>query len=265
MSVEVVTGEIVNDSDTLTPAATPAATIDSLIETADVLARIIDQRKLYHVIQGKKHVTIEGWQALAQLLGLTCLIIETERIDGGWFATAEVRRTTDGMPVGRASSLCTTEERQWAKRDDNHRLSMAQTRAQSKAIRSVAGVVTSLAGLEPCPAEEMPANPSTSSAGASGRPPALGRGHATHDAPAPAVLTLSDKEQRGITGLATSRAIDDKHLVQLMCQAAGSTPPDTQTEIAATHWVERALPRFPHQNLAKLVTLLKANGSEVAE
>lgn len=259
MSIDVITGEVVTVPDALVPAATPAATLDHLVQKADVLARIIEQRNLYHVISGKKHVTVEGWQALAQLLGLTCLTLDTERIDGGWLATAEVRRTTDGMAVGRATAICTSEERMWAKRDDNHRLSMAQTRAQSKAIRSVAGVVTVLAGLEATPYEEMPSSPEPSPR--AGAPSPSGRGHTSNGAPAH--VCLDESQRRQVIGMTTERAIDDQMLAELMCKSVKAPAPQIAGEHAATVWVEKALERFPASAFDDLVALLERYGNPV--
>lgn len=257
---ELVTGELVEAPNALVPAATPEATISQLGEKADVLARLIDERGLFHTISGKKHVTIEGWQALGQLLGLTCLIIETERIDGGWMATAEVRRTTDGMAVGRATAICTSEERLWAKRDDNHRLSMAQTRAQSKALRSVAGVVTVLAGLEATPAEEMPHDLSPSGAGSSVEATGAStsvRGR-TESAPEP----ISVEQALLIQMECDTRTITDLQLVEAMCKAVDVKAPKL-SEAGASKWADKALSRFPAEHFTKLLEQIKRYPNEV--
>lgn len=256
---DLVTGELVEVPNALVPAATPEATISQLGEKADVLARLIDERGLFHTISGKKHVTIEGWQALGQLLGLTCLIVDVNRIDGGWMATAEVRRTTDGMTVGRSTAICTSDERLWAKRDDNHRLSMAQTRAQSKALRSVAGVVTVLAGLEATPAEEMPHDlPST---GVGSQVEATGastnRGHRREPAPAP----ISTEQALTIQLECDTRAITDVELVGAMCKAVGADAPELD-DAAASKWADKALARFPAASFDALLKLVKAFPSE---
>lgn len=257
---ELVTGELVETPNALVPAATPEATISQLGEKADVLARLIDERGLFHTISGKKHVTIEGWQALGQLLGLTCLIVETDRIDGGWMATAEVRRTTDGMAVGRATAICTSEERLWAKRDDNHRLSMAQTRAQSKALRSVAGVVTVLAGLEATPAEEMPHDlPSTGAGSTVEATGASTRGRGRQPEPAP--VPISTEQALTIQLECDTRTITDLQLVGAMCAAVGADAPELD-EAAAAKWADKALSRFPAAHYTGLLEQIKRFPSE---
>jgi hypothetical protein len=82
--------------------------------------------------------------------------VHTEAIDGGFLATVEAR-AADGRVIGRADALCTKYEKRgpWKNADDYARLSMAQTRATSKALKGPLGFVVSLAGYATTPAEEM--------------------------------------------------------------------------------------------------------------
>ncbi len=82
--------------------------------------------------------------------------MSTEPVDGGYKATVEAR-TADGRVIGRADALCTKHEKRgpWQSADDYARLSMAQTRATSKALKGPLGFVVSLAGFAATPAEEM--------------------------------------------------------------------------------------------------------------
>ena len=48
----------------------PTEIIRRATETADALAGVIESKKLYALIRGKKHVTLEGWTLLGSMLGV---------------------------------------------------------------------------------------------------------------------------------------------------------------------------------------------------
>lgn len=134
----------------------PVEVVEAATRVANALADVIRAKGLYNMIQNKAHVRVEGWQLLGSMLGVTAVCTETEPVDGGFLATVEAR-AADGRVVGRASALCTKHEKRgpWKTADDYARLSMAQTRATSKALKGPLGFVVSLAGYETIPAEEM--------------------------------------------------------------------------------------------------------------
>lgn len=134
----------------------PVEVVERAARVADSLRDVIANRGLFTNIQGKSHVQVEGWQLLGSMLGVTAVCVETEEVDGGWKATVEAR-TLDGRVIGRADALCTKHEKRgpWKNADDYARLSMAQTRATSKALKGPLGFVISLAGYATTPAEEM--------------------------------------------------------------------------------------------------------------
>jgi hypothetical protein len=137
----------------------PAQVLVKAAEAADALVGVIRRKRLYTNIKGKSHVQVGGWQLLGSMLGVTAVCTHTEEIGNGYKATVEAR-TLDGRVVGRADALCTRDEKApspWRTADDYALLSMAQTRATSKALRGPLGFVIQLAGYEPTPAEEMPA------------------------------------------------------------------------------------------------------------
>lgn len=70
-----------------------------------------------------------------------------------WEAYCEVLK--DGILIASAESMCGREEDKWANDPDFALRSMAQTRAQSRAISAAARWVTTLAGFAGTPAEEM--------------------------------------------------------------------------------------------------------------
>jgi hypothetical protein len=136
----------------------PVEVVERATKAADALASVIEQRKLYAQIQGKKHIVVEGWQTLGAMLGVTPVCTWTRLVSEpakGWEARVEAR-TLDGRVIGAAEGECLRSERRWANADDFAVRSMAQTRAMSKALSSVLRFVVTLAGYQGTPAEEMP-------------------------------------------------------------------------------------------------------------
>ncbi len=71
---------------------------------------------------------------------------------------ASFKAEKDGREVGWGEGRCARSESNWADRDDYALASMAQTRAQSKALRQPLGFVVGLAGYATTPAEELGAD-----------------------------------------------------------------------------------------------------------
>ena len=157
-TVEGVAVELISASaaQSLVAASTPSQTIEAHVAVANELRKIISKQKLSLNVRGKEHVLVTGWQTLGLLCSITAVVTDTQVIDGGFMATCEARRTTDGMVVGRAQAICTNDEKQgpWKTADRYALLSMAQTRATSKALKQAVGPLMQLAGYEPLGAEE---------------------------------------------------------------------------------------------------------------
>lgn len=170
---ETVIAELVHApaAQALVAGATPSETVQRHVEIADELKRIIQTQGLSVQVQGKAHVKVEGWQALGLLCSITAVVTDTEPVEGGFMATVEARRTTDGMVVGRAQAICTSDEKRgpWKSADRYALLSMAQTRATSKALKQAVGPLMAIAGYQTTPAEEMPVEPVTRSTGTAAR------------------------------------------------------------------------------------------------
>lgn len=118
-------------------------------------------------IQGKRYVTVEGWQAIAIAHGCTASADHVERVNdegmSGFKATGIIRRMADGAEIARAEGFLGDDEGTWSRRPVYARRAMAQTRAISRACRSAfAHVVVMMdAGLATTPAEEIPHDPET--------------------------------------------------------------------------------------------------------
>jgi hypothetical protein len=121
-------------------------------------------------IQGRKFVSVEGWQAIALPHGCVAGSRDVERIEGGVRAIGEVRRMSDGGLIATAEGFVGEDETTWYggkdkrgkvhdKRNDYAIRAMAQTRAISRACRSAFAhvVVMMKANLQTTPAEEVPA------------------------------------------------------------------------------------------------------------
>lgn len=139
-------------------ASSPAEVIEKATQMATPLAKLIQDRKLYTDIRGKRHVRCEGWTTLAAMLGVTPHEVSvTEPQEGVFVATVELRRMSDGAPIGRASAECgAADEPMWADRPRYARRSMALTRATAKTCRLTFSWIMVLAGYDATPAEEMP-------------------------------------------------------------------------------------------------------------
>jgi len=141
-------------------ATDPTDLVRRATAVADALASVIEQRKLYVTISGRKFVRCEGWTSLAAMLGVTPHEVAVTEQDGVFTAVVELRRFVDGQPVARASAECGAPDELdrngkplWSARPRYARRSMALTRATAKACRLAFSWVMALAGYENTPAE----------------------------------------------------------------------------------------------------------------
>ena len=138
-------------------ASTPGALVAGATEAANALVSVVDSRKLYSMIQGRKYVRVEGWLTLATMMG--CLPYEVSNEadeDGVYVATVELRRMSDGAVLARASAEAgAKDEKKWGNAPAYQRRSMASTRATGKVCRTAFAWVMALAGYATTPAEEM--------------------------------------------------------------------------------------------------------------
>lgn len=146
------------------PAKTPHDVIVQATGIAKELAGIIKKNRLSRQIQGREYVYVEGWSTMGAMLGvLPREVPELTRRheDGGYEATVELIRITDGQVIGRASAFVGMDEKSssgkltWGSRPEYARRSMAVTRATGKAYRLGFSWIMGLAGYAPTPAEEM--------------------------------------------------------------------------------------------------------------
>lgn len=140
-------------------AMTPAQYDDHLAAAAlkaRSLAGIVEEQKLYTVMNGKKHLHIEAWITLAQGYGYSADIEWSRPVEGGGWEARSVVRNAVGVEVGHAEAEAGTKgDANWVSKPSFQQRSMAQTRAISKALAAALRWVVVLAGYSPTPAEEM--------------------------------------------------------------------------------------------------------------
>ena len=174
----------------------PKEQVAYAVEVADALKPIIDAKGLAHHLNKKRpddeYVELEAWQTCGKLCGMSAKVEWVKPIEGGFEARAVVIRVDTGLEIGSGESRCTRKEWKWEKSDDYAISGMAQTRAQSRALRGQLAWILVLAGYKPTPAEEMPPEALETAKEPKPVPPRSGRGSASAsqpavDTPSPAV------------------------------------------------------------------------------
>lgn len=139
--------------------------IKKATEVANLLAPIIEQKKLYKTIPNKKdpdhpskHVYVDGWTTMGAMLGVFPRTAFSKRVEREgeiiYESRVELFRTSGEM-VGAGEAVCSSRENNWGYRDEYAIKSMSQTRATGKAYRLSFSWIMGLAGYSSTPAEEM--------------------------------------------------------------------------------------------------------------
>jgi hypothetical protein len=157
--VEELNGELV-EAGSLLRTTDPVAVVDEATRIANKLKDVLRQQGLTQSIQGRDYVKVEGWQTVGMMIGVTAACTDQEVFldsegNPGWKAHAKALQISTGQVIGEGDAICTKGETRWSRADDYAILSMAQTRAVSKVLRSVLAWIVTLAGYETTPAEEM--------------------------------------------------------------------------------------------------------------
>jgi len=125
---------------------------------AQAIKPIIDAEPRRLVINKKRYLYFESWQTIGWFYGVTAQVVDTYELDTegrfrGYGARANAIR--GGATIATAYSECSIDEANWRGRERNAVLSMAQTRAMGKALRSCLAWVAVLGGYGATTAEEM--------------------------------------------------------------------------------------------------------------
>lgn len=132
---------------------------DETMYLAVDLAKFIKENKLYHNIQGKEYVNVEGWQYAGSRLGILPVVKELTNISDEhemkYQAKVELLNLRTEQIIGSGFAICSNKESGKKYYQEFAIASMAQTRAIGKAYRNILAWIIRAAGYEPTPAEEM--------------------------------------------------------------------------------------------------------------
>ena len=195
MSTEPIieAGEVVD----LRTYRNPASTLAEAQVVADALAKYAKEKELYKQIGQSKHLMIEGWQMVAAMFGVVTTVTETRYLElangvHGYEAVAIATLVSSGREIGRAESMCLSDEDNWGLRPkyewpDGKKTkvgdvqtplfqlrSMAQTRAQANVLESKFRWIAKLGGFSGTSAENMDKQQAAAT-GSAGHTPPQGR------------------------------------------------------------------------------------------
>ncbi|MDY6893856.1 MAG: hypothetical protein SVO01_00335 [Thermotogota bacterium] len=135
--------------------------IEFAAEASEALKKIVDKCGLSQKFGGnKEYLQFEAWLTVAKFYSAspkiewTNSILDDNKEIIGYDARAVVLNN-EGVIIGAAEASCMRDEPNWTNRLAFQIKSMAQTRAQAKALRSCFAWVVVLAGYNPTPLEEM--------------------------------------------------------------------------------------------------------------
>lgn len=144
----------------------PEIVLQEAAKAASALRDVIERKPTKCVINNKTFLQFEDWQTLGRFYGVTVAARATNYIEQGrvrgYECHAEAIRA-DGQVISAAQAMCMDDEQKWSDKPLFQLRSMAQTRAQAKALRNVLAWVVVMAGYAPTPAEEMDGNHNTNS------------------------------------------------------------------------------------------------------
>ena len=162
-NIDESTGEI-----TTVVSDTPIEQVAQFTEWADALMGVVESRKLYIDPKrtGKKYLMVEAWELIGAFAGLRAEVesVEPQRSEDGTIMAYKAKVVLVNIKTreigGGGIALCGMDEsvvqgQRTNGAKHNACMSMAQTRATSKAYRMNYSHVVVLGGYEATPAEEM--------------------------------------------------------------------------------------------------------------
>jgi len=193
--------------------------VERATAVANQLKPIVDSQKLAVRIGQGEHLKVEAWVTLGMFCGVTPQTEWTQEVRNpksgeleGYKARVQVIRMATGEPIGAAECGCHFDEQQkrrdgsglydrWMEHGRQNRhacMSMAQTRATSKALAQALRWIPVLAGYSGTPFEEMPPDASQE-----GRPPQRSKGKTSQEGD---VKLASEKQVGMLKAKSYSRA-----------------------------------------------------------
>lgn len=156
----------------------PQRDIDQATVAAKALMSVMKQKPKKVIMNGEQYLEFEDWQTIGQFFQTTVGTDWTKEIvkDGkvyGYEAKSNLYNK-DGLIIGGSEASCNRDELNWKVKPDFQLKSMAQTRANAKALRSRFGFVAVLGGFRPTPAEEIDDSPYPTNAPVTSTAPSKG-------------------------------------------------------------------------------------------
>jgi len=137
----------------------PEVVLAEAQKAATALKKVIQGKPKPVVIRGETYLEFEDWQTVGRFYGYTAGVESApEYVELGGargFKATSIAIDSRGVVRSRATAFCMDDEERWGKAPTYQLASMAQTRANAKALRNVLSWVTVLAGYVATPAEEM--------------------------------------------------------------------------------------------------------------
>lgn len=137
----------------------PEVILEEAGERARALTAMVELTKAFTQIGPSKHLRVEAWITVGQFYGCSARTTQTEEVSYngvfGFKAHARVTHDATGQILTEAEALCMQDEKNWDSKPLHQLMSMAQTRAVSKALAMKFRWVVTLGGFAPTPAEEM--------------------------------------------------------------------------------------------------------------
>lgn len=230
-STAVLTPTLVEPEDgfTLRLMRKPDAIIAEARLCGDALVAAVKRNGWVQKFGGRDHLFFEAWAFLAAMYRVTPRTRETRLVQigdvTGYEAVAEAFHVPSGIVISSADSMCLDDEDNWSVRptyqwdkDTRQKVqtgerpvplfqlrSMAQTRAQAKALKGPFSWIIAMAGYAPTPAEDMTRDRSEESQAAPREMPQTAPQPPRERQQQPEATTDSNGSARTITGKQASR------------------------------------------------------------
>jgi hypothetical protein len=207
---------------------------------ADALIAAVKRNGWVQKFGGRDHLFFEAWSFLASMYRVTPRTCETRLVQigevTGYEAFAEAFHVPSGIVIGKADSMCLDDEENWDMRpvyeyDEQLKKrvqvgerpvplfqlrSMAQTRAQAKALKGPFSWIVAMAGYAPTPAEEMGGRRTPSGEGQPIQQPREKTQPAAENGNGHGAKTITGKQASRIWAIGFSQGVDKKIIGQIL-------------------------------------------------
>lgn len=215
---------------------TPSAILRRATDAAKQLQAVVANTRKKLVINGKQYLFFEDWQTLGRFNNITAKVERTEELreDGKLIGfKSRAIAIQHGEEISAAEAECTFDEENWKDKPRARLLSMAQTRACSKALRNCLAWIAVLAGYEPTPAEELDEEPREAPAQEENT-----QEPAENTAPAQNRGTITEPQRRKIYHDAREKGVTDERIKTYINSRWGKTNLNELTKLEASQLID---------------------------